>query len=50
MMREGSFGGNDDVASRVRPGSKAVDVELECTVMSDGLLCCWKEIGYCERL
>lgn len=29
MMCEGSFCGNEDVASRVRLGSKAVDVELE---------------------
>lgn len=50
MMCEGSFCGNEDVASRVRPGSKAVDVELECTAMFDVMLCSWKEIGYCERL
>lgn len=42
MMCDGSFGGKEDVASRVRPGSNAVDVELVCVAIFEGdwLRCC----------
>lgn len=47
MMCDGSFGGKADVASRVRPGSKAVEVELVCVVIFESTSCCCEELGAC---
>lgn len=46
-MCDGSFGGKADVASKVRPGSKAVAVELVCVAIFEGGSCCCEELGAC---
>lgn len=45
-MCDESLGGNEDVASRVRPGSRAVDVEVVCVaIVEGGRLCRCEKLG-----